>query len=78
MYAQNKDLKHKVNEMMRLNSQFQQKTYMLEVETDECLNKVQALEDYLKQMEERNNIHKEVYMYTLSRGCLAKLILESL
>ncbi|XP_047953771.1 putative uncharacterized protein MYH16 [Salvia hispanica] len=37
---QNEDLKHEVTEVKRLNVQFQQKMYRLEVEKDECLKKV--------------------------------------
>ncbi|KAG6433972.1 hypothetical protein SASPL_105591 [Salvia splendens] len=51
---QNEDLKHEVTEVKRLKVQFQQKMYRLEVEKDECLKKVQALEDNLRLMEEKS------------------------
>ncbi|KAL8516764.1 hypothetical protein ACS0TY_015141 [Phlomoides rotata] len=56
---QNADLKSEVTEMKRANVQIQQKMYRLEEDRDEWLKKAQALEEKLKIMKERNNIHNE-------------------
>lgn len=60
---QNADLKNELMETKRANVKIQQKMYRLEEDRDEWLKKAQALEENLKMMEARNNIHNEVRIF---------------